>query len=360
LLAGFAGLLFLWLGIAQVNKPQHILRDGDNGPATKAEVNDPHALAVDGSILYIAENTNTVRRLDLRTGVITTLQTQSKLEPIASLAVDTAGNLIVAEFTAERVRRVDPRAGTVTTVAGSGGTGFSGDGGPAINATLRRPEGVTTDRDGNIYFADIANYRIRRVDARTGTITTVAGNGNNNSDGDRGSALKAGLELPNSVAVDHDGNIFVAQYGYGQHSHRIRRIDGRTGIITTVAGMGRAGLSGDRGPAFSAGLQSPSDLLFDRTGNLYVVDPVNDRVRLIDANTKTIITVAGSTKGFGGDGGPASRARLNNPSSIALDADGNLYIAEFVNHRVRRVDARTGIIETIAGNGLPSHGHTMR
>ncbi len=357
LLLASAALLFLWIAFAQVSERQpHV---GDNGPATKAEINDPQAIALDGSkTLYIVQE-GAIRRVDLKSGIITTVQTKTPLEAIDSLTVDSAGNLIATEFTVDRVRRIDPASGSVTTIAGGIRLKFSGDGGPAIDAGLNRPGFVTTDTADNVYFADIGNSRIRRVDAKTGIITTVAGSGKRDSSGDSGPALEAGFEYPNSVALDRDGNLFISQYGYGQDSHRIRRVDAKTGIITTVVGLAKAGLTGDGGPALSAGLQSPSDLLFDRMGNLYVVDPVNDRVRLIDVKTQSINTIVGSTKGFGGDGGPAIRARLDNPSSIALDSDGNLYIAEFVNHRIRRVDARTGIIQTVAGNGRPNHGHVL-
>jgi DNA-binding beta-propeller fold protein YncE len=209
------------------------------------------------------------------------------------------------------------------------------------------------DADGNLYVVDLGNNRIRRVDAKTGIISTVAGSGNRDSSGDGGSALLAGLEYPSSIAIDRSGNLYISQYGYGSDSHRIRRVDAKTGIIETFAGLGKAGLWGDGGPALQASLQSPSDLLFDAAGSLFVVDPVNDRVRRIDAPSGIITTFAGTTKGFGGDGGPAAKAKLNNPSSITFDSAGNLYIAEFVNNRVRRIDAKTGIITTVAGNGLP-------
>jgi sugar lactone lactonase YvrE len=357
LVAAFTALLSLWIAFAQVNQPTP--RVGDGGPATRAEINDPYAIAVDGSkTLYIAE-TDVIRCVDLKSGVISTLRIGMRLEAIAGLAVDAAGNLLATEFTVDRVRRIDPRSGLVTTIAGNKSFEFSGDRGPAINAGLSQPYFATADAANNIYIADMGNSRIRRVDATTGIITTVAGNGKRDSSGDGGSALDAGLEYPNSVALDRDSNLFIAQYGYGQDSHRIRRVDAKTGIITTVAGSAKAGLTGDGGPALAAGLVSPSDLLFDHLGNLYVVDPVNDRVRYIDAKTQSVRTIAGSIKGFGGDGGPAVRARLDNPCSIAMDSEGNLFIAEFVNHRVRRVDARTGVIQTVAGNGLPNHLHVQ-
>jgi hypothetical protein len=271
-LLAVGALLSLWIGFAQVDRQP--IRVGDNGLATKAEIDDPEAIALDGSkTLYIAEGTNDViRRVDLKSGIVTTLQTKTKLEAINSLVVDTTGNLIVTEFTADRVRRIDPASGSVTTIAGGTRLEFSGDGGPATSAGLSSPEFVATDAANNVYIADMGNSRIRRVDAKTGVITTVAGNGKRDSSGDGGPALDAGLEFPNSVAVDRDGNLFIAQSGYGQDSHRIRRVDVKTGIIATVAGLAKAGLTGDGGPALTAGLESPSYLLFDRMENLYVVD----------------------------------------------------------------------------------------
>ena len=346
--------MLLWIAFAQAEGHQPKLGVGDNGLATDAEINAPLAIAVDGSrTLYIAEFLGVIRRVDLKSGIIATVQTATKLGSISSLALDTSGNLLAAEFAVDRVCRIDPRTGSVTTIAGGRRLEFSGDGGPALDAGLSRPQSVVTDARGNLYITDLGNSRIRRVDAHTGIITTVAGGGRRDSSGDGGPALDAGLEYPDSAVVDRDGNLFIAQYGYGQDSHRIRRVDAKTGIITTAAGLAKAGVTGDGGPALSAGLQFPSNLLLDRAGNLYVVDPVNDRVRFIDAETHSIRTIAGSSKGFGGDGGPAVRARLDNPSSIAMDSEGNLYIAEFMNNRIRRVDVHTGTIRTVAGNGFP-------
>jgi len=353
LLLASTAVLSLWIALAQVRERQRPV--GDNGPATKAEVNEPEEIALDGSkTLYILQDDGAIRRVDLKSGIITTVRTKTPLDAFGGLAVDSFGNLIATEFAVDRVRRIDPASGSVTTIAGGKRLAFSGDGGPAIEAGLSGPHFVITDAANNVYFVDMGNNRIRHVDAKTGIITTVAGSGKPDSSGDGGPALEAGLEGPNSVALDRDGNLFISQCGNGQDSHRIRRVNTNTGIITTVAGLAKAGLTGDGGPALSADLRCPSDLLFDRRGNLYVVDPVNNRVRLIDAKTQSIKTIAGSTQGFGGDGGPAIRARFDDPSSIAMDSDGNLYIADFGNHRIRRVDARTGIIQTVAGNGLPN------
>ena len=345
-------VLFLWIAFAQKETRQANAGVGDNGLATNAELNAPLAIAVDGSqTLYIAEFLGVIRRVDLKTGIITTLHTSTKLELMTSLAVDTAGNLLAAEHVVDRVRRINPTTGSVTTIAGGRRLQFGGDGGPALDAGLSSPHYVVTDANDNLYIVDLGDRRVRRVDAHTGIITTVAGNGKCDSSGDGGPALGAGLEYPNSIALDRDGNLFIAQYGYGQDSHRIRRVDTKSGIITTVAGLAKEGLTGDGGPAPSASLTAPSDLLFDRMGDLYVV--ASDRVRYIEARTRIITTIAGSTKGFAGDGGPAIKARFDSPSSVAMDADGNLYIADYMNNRIRRVNIHTGVIQTVAGNGLP-------
>jgi len=353
-------LLSSAVAFSEMCSGQAIFRPGDSGPAVKAEISDPQAVAIDnGGTLYIAENRNIIRRVDLRSGTITTLQTKRELEEITSLAVNGKGKLLATEFESSRVIKIDPADGSVTTIAGGERIDFSGDSGPAKQAGLSRPESVTTDSADNVYFADLDHHRIRRVDAKTGVITTIAGSGKQDSGGDGGLAIDAGLEFPNGVVIDREGNVYISQDGNGPAGGRVRRVDGKSGIITTVASSAKPGLTGDGGPALAAGLDFPSNLLLDAMGNLYVVEGTNDRVRYINTHTQIIRTVAGSTNGFGGDGGPAVLAQLDYPRSIAIDSDGNLYIAEMVNHRVRRVDARTGIIETVAGNGLPQHIHSF-
>ncbi|MGH1506522.1 MAG: SMP-30/gluconolactonase/LRE family protein, partial [Acidimicrobiales bacterium] len=237
----------------------------------------------------------------------------------------------------------------ITTIAGNGSDGFSGDNGPATDATLRYPSGVAVDNDGNLYIADTINQRIRRIDAATGTIATIAGTGTAGFSGDNGPATNAELRNPHGVAVDSDDNVYIAD----TDNDRIRRIDAANGTITTIAGDGNGMYGGDGGPATNASMSSPYDVAVDDGGNVYIADALNSRIRRIDT-TGTITTIAGSGSngmggGFGGDNGPATDATVFLPQSVAVDDDGNVYIADTFNHRIRRIDAATGIITTIAG-----------
>jgi sugar lactone lactonase YvrE len=342
------------LALSQAKRGQSTGQEtfGDGGPATAAAINGPNAVVVDGrNTLYVAEEfREVIRRVDLRTGVIGTVHTQEPLKVISGLALDSTGNLIVLDES--RVRMVQVSDGSVKDiVAGQDPGWFSGDGGPAIAATLNLPRGVAFDHAGNLYIADTSNHRIRRVEASTGIIQTVAGNGTPGSSGDGTVALQAGLAYPDAVAIDEAGNLFISQSGYGFGESRIRRVDARTGVITTICGLGGQGLIRDGRPALTATLRSASNVRLDGRQNILFID--QGRVRSIDAKTATLHTIAGVTEGSGRDGGLATGTRLAGPSSIALDADGNLFIAEFVGNRVLRVDARTGIITGVAGNGLP-------
>ena len=268
--------------------------------------------------------------------------TSARLANPVGVAVDSAGNLIIADTLNHRIRRVDAATGVITTVAGNGIQGFSGDGGPATSARLNVPIAVGVDSAGNLFIADVFNLRIRRVDAATGIITTVAGNGLSGFNGDGIPATSARLDTPQGVALDGAGNLFIAD----TLVHRIRRVDAVTGIITTVAGTGLSGSSGDGGPATSARLGNPFGVAMDNTGNLFIGDVSAHRIRKVvpgadgqitGANDEIITTVAGTSNGFSGDGGPATSARLNGAFGVAVDGTGNLFIADLFNKRIRGV-----------------------
>ena len=237
-------------------------------------------------------------------------------------------------------------AGSITTYAGRGTSGFSGDGGPAIQASLFNPTGVALDAKGNLYIADHFNHRIRRVSS-DGIITTAAGTGTLGFSGDGGSAAQANLSNPNGVAVDANGAIYFAEFSDATN-HRVRRV-GTDGVITTFAGMGAQGFSGDGGQAAQAQLRGPYGVAVDPTGVVYIAESGNHRVRRVGLNGIITTFAGGGTSGLG-DGGPAVQAQLNEPSGVAVDTKGNVYIADTQNHRIRRVGPN-GIITTFAGTG---------
>ena len=269
---------------------------------------------------------------------------------VNGIALDSSGNLFIADDCDYVIRRVDASTGIISTVAGNGTWGYSGDGAPATAAKLAGPAGVAVDGAGNLFIADEFNRRVRRVDAATQVITTVAGTGTRGFSGDGGPATSAELDEPQNITVDSAGNLFIADVGRS----RIRRVDAATQVITTVAGSGGGGGSfgGDGGLATSAFLDEPVQVAVDGAGNLFIADELNNRVRRVDAATQVITTVAGNgTFGFSGDGGPATSAELDGPTGVAVDSAGNLFIADNLNSRIRRVDAATGIITTVAGTG---------
>jgi sugar lactone lactonase YvrE len=265
-----------------------------------------------------------------------------------SVAVDPSGNIIVSAYAMNQVFRIDT-LGNFSVLAGTGVRGFSGDNGPATSARLSTPWGVATDRFGNVFIVDTNNQRVRRVDATTGIITTVAGNGVYSFSGDGGLATSASLWDPQGIAVDANGNLFIADYG----NCRVRRVDASAGIITTVAGNGGCGFGGDGGAATSAELSRIWSVALDGSGNLFIADTSNYRVRRVDAGTQIITTVAGGGPGLLGDGGPATSAWLNTVFGVIVDHTGNLFIPDAGDARIRRVDASTQIITTIGGNGNP-------
>jgi sugar lactone lactonase YvrE len=334
---------------------------GDGGPATSAALNLPRGVAIDAAgNLYVADASNhRIRRVAAGTGIITTVAggagygysddggpaTGASLFYPHDVAVDSAGNLYIADIENSRVRRVDGTTGVITTVAGTGSAGYSGDGGMATAARLNAPEGVAVDRNGHVYIADMVEQRVRRVDLQTGMITTVAGNGTAGYCGDGGPATSANLWGAVALAVGTDGSLYIGDSA----NHRVRRVDPTTGAITTIAGNGIAGFSGDGGPATSASLMGPHGVAVDPTGGLYIADNGNGRVRRVDLQTGVIATIAGNgVGGYVGDGGPATDASFQGPYGITVDSDGNVYVGDPGNHRVRKVTAPDG-----AAGGTP-------
>ncbi len=323
---------------------------GDGGQATVAELKSPGWVTVDASgNLFIADELNNCIRKVTTLGIISTLvgngtqgysgdggqASLAQLYKPSAIAIDVYGNLYISEYGNNCVRKVNT-AGIITTVAGNGMAGFSGDGGQATAANLRS-YGVAVDAVGNIYIADGPNSRVRKVNT-LGIISTIAGNGTMGFSGDGGQATAAMLNYPQRIVVDAVGNIFISDAS----NNRIRKID-NSGAINTVAGNGTAGYTGDGGFATSAQINTPLGINVDVFGNLYISDRNNNRIRKV--NTSGIIsTIAGNgTGGFSGDGGQATAAELNSPEGLSIDASNNLYIADFNNNRIRKVTATASV-----------------
>lgn len=340
---------------------------GDGGPGIAADLSTPTGIAVDSAgNLYIADSLNRrIRKVDT-TGKITAFAGTGELgsggdggaavdatmnTPVG-IVIDARGNLFFSDSAASKVRKVGTD-GKISTVAGSGQNfgDYSGDNGPAVAAKLNGPQGLAVDAAGNLYIADRVNNRIRKVTASTGVITTVAGNGQLGFTGDGGLATQASFVFPTGVAVDSAGNLYIADQG----NHRIRRVSVADGKIATIAGTGAPGFNGDGILAKDAqiNLSTPTTpstalLFIDPMGNLIFADRGNHRIRKINLTDGTISTLAGTgTPGFGGDGGIATGALLQLPQAVVLDAAGNLYISDSGNNRVRRTFA-TNALKAIA------------
>lgn len=340
---------------------------GDGGPATAASLSSPRRIALDanGNLFILDAYNNRIRRVDAATGVISTVAgsgsccVASDGTPAASaslylysggdIAVDPAGDLHLAESMNLRVWRIDAATGLMWTAAGGNGYGFSGDGGPATAATFSQPNGIDFDAAGNLYIADSGNARIRRVDS-SGTIHTIAGDGVDAYAGDGLPALSASLHAPQYLAVAPNGDLLVSDRDF----NRLRIIQASTQTIDAYAGNGTWRFGGDGASAVSSYLAGPTDAVRDAQGNLYVVDSLNHRIRRI-ALDGTISTIAGNgSTVFNGDGIAATTASLWRPRDVVVDASGTLYIADQWHYRVRRIDAATGVITTVAGKGTLS------
>ena len=334
---------------------------GDSGQATNAELNSPHGMAVDsaGNIYIVDSSNNVIRKVSASTGIISTVSgngTQgysgdggsaisAALNGPVGVAVDTTGNLYIADLGNNVIREVSASTGIITTVVGASGNywgGYSGDGGPATDADLSDPAGVSVDSAGNIYIADTFNNVIRKVSASTGIITTVAGNGIGGYSGDGEAATSAELSLPMDVQVDSVGNIYIADYD----NQVIRQVSASTGVITTVAGNGTSGYSGDGGIATSATLVGPVNLAVDAAGNIYLSDSGNNAIRKVTNSTGIITTVAGNGgQGYSGDGALATAAQLNSPAGVVAAPAGNFYST----NNLYFVDSGNNVVRAVGG-----------
>ena len=312
----------------------------------------PTAVFVPGMISTVAGNGQWIFRGDGG------LATQSPLFLPMGGATDAAGDLYISDSNNQRIRYVNAATGIISTVAGNGIAGFGGDGGPATSAQLNSPADVKLDGAGNFYIVDSGNHAVRMVNAVTGVIWTVAGiGGESGYSGDGGLATQAHLAYPSAVAFDGDHSLYISDTG----NNVVREVNLSTGIITTVVGTGVAGYSGDSGPAIAGRLNYPWGIALGGDGSLYIADLSNNCIRKV--NTAGVIsTVVGTgTRGYGGDGGPATQAELNVPASVLMDVAGNLYVADSGNQLVRKVGAASGIIQTIAGTfagGIAEDGIT--
>jgi hypothetical protein len=318
---------------------------GDGAAATGGTLAAPSALAYDANgNLYIADADNhVIREVLASNSTITTiagtgiagfggdggLATSAYLDTPTGVAVDSSGNVYIADAHNQRIREV--RGGTITTIAGTGAAGYSGDGGRATSAQLALPSGVAVDSSGTLYIADTNNQRIRKVSG--GTITTIAGTGEQNYTGDGAAGASATLDSPTGVAVDAAGNVYIAD----RHNQRIRELSA-SGTITTLAGSGAptfaGSFSGDGASAAAAALAKPTGVWVDASGNVYIADSNNQRIRQVSSGTISSLVGTGD-QGFGGDGGPTTAAVLNEPKYATTNASGNLSIADTLNQRIR-------------------------
>jgi DNA-binding beta-propeller fold protein YncE len=336
---------------------------GDGGPAVTARLNEPKAVVVDEvGHLYIADSENNlVRRVDLDTGIITTVagraleeaqrpsrsgDVSAPTEPMDDDLLDSPG------YAPGKMAQLADLSGTVRFVVGSAASGrYHGDEGPATEAVLNFPSAVVVDRDGNLYIADTRNHRVRKLDAVTGRITTVAGTGRARFSGDGGPAVNAALNEPAALAID-EKHLYIAD----QSNNRVRMVDLATGVIVTVAGTGEAAYTGDGMPAVEAALAGPSGLALSPTGDLFIADTFNGRVRVLERATGRIRTVAGDGATYRYQGlDQEFSTSLSRPYGIALERSGHLLITDSDSHLIRRWDCGKRIITRLAGSGAPEY-----
>lgn len=326
---------------------------GDGGPAERAELDQPFDVAFDrAGNLYLSDTFNhRVRKVDAKTGVISTVAgngkkgfggdggkaTEASLNEPYGIEFDDAGNLFIVDRLNFCIRKVDAKTALISTVAGTGGkSGYGGDGGPAKNALLVEPNGICLDGKGRLYIADVAGHRVRAVDLAKGTIDTLLGNGKGVTAGDGGPIKDAMTFGPRAVAIGSNQQLYVVE----RNGHCVRAVDLVNGRIARFAGTGKKGYTGDGGKALDATFDGPKEIDVDKSGNVYLVDTENEAIRKIDARSGVVTTVAGKgrTKTPGlGDNGTATAATLGRPHGVAVGPDGALYIGDTNSHRVRKV-----------------------
>lgn len=320
-------------------------RSSKQTPVMRSPINGPSALALyQDRFLFVVENLNRVRRIDLKKGTLITVAgngkdccynegapaTRVSLGLVDSIAVDSQGNLFIPDTDA--VRKVDARSGLIFTVA------------------RNETGGLALDSRGNLFIADAAKGKIFKVEVRTGAVSTIAGTGKADFSGDGGLAVNATFRGARSIAFDSTDNLFVADV----ENCRIRRIDHATGVIETIAQTGGTEQNCPPQPGVIPWQLSPDNPVIDIKENVYFIEPsVNLVVEAGSSPDRQVIVAGTGKRGFSGDGGPATSAELGNPSGLAIDSEGNLFISEFVNNRIRRIDGTTRLITTVAGNGLP-------
>jgi NHL repeat len=323
---------------------------GDGGPARRAELDQPFDILLDpqGNLYCSDANNHCVRRVARDSGIITTVAgtaqpgysgdggpaTQAQLNSPYGIALDTANNLYIVDRLNACIRVVEATTGVIHTIAGTGQPGYSGDDGPAPQAQLQEPNDIALDSHGRAFIADVRDHRVRVVDLASGIITTFAGTGEAGSSGDGGPAHRAALFGPRALAFGPTGDLYICL----RNDHKVRQVDLRTGIIRTVAGTGERGYTGDHGSALQATFNGPKEIAVDGQGNIVLVDTENHCIRRIDAASGHVTTVAGTGQpGSSGDGGPATAATLKRPHGACVDEAGNIYIGDSENHRVRYV-----------------------
>lgn len=279
--------------------------------------------------------------------------TEAQIDNPYGLAIGPDGALYFCEIGNHRIRRLDLKTQRISTVVGTGRKGYSGDGGPALIATLNEPYEVAFDRSGNMYFAEMQNHVVRRVDRKTRIVSTVAGTGAAGFAGDGGPAAKAQLRQPHSIAFDPQGRLLICDIG----NHRIRRVDLKTGQMETWAGTGERKPTPDGAPIAGTPLNGPRAITAGPNGNLYLVLREGNAVYRLDTKAGTIHHIAGTgQQGYEGDGGPAKLARLAGPKGIAWAPGNSLYLADTESHTIRKIDLKSGVIQTVAGTGKRGDG----